>query len=145
MTTGCAFCSGAGGALLWRDGRCRVVLTDEPFVGFCRVIWNAHVREMTDLSAADRAHCMDVAYAVESALRARLAPTKVNLASLGNVTPHLHWHVIPRFADDTHFPGPVWAPPLRAAPARALPPGFVEAVARDLAAALGPGEGGTPR
>jgi diadenosine tetraphosphate (Ap4A) HIT family hydrolase len=23
--------------------------------------------------------------------------------------PHLHWHVIPRFADDAHFPDPVWA------------------------------------
>ncbi len=53
--------------------------------GFCRVIWNAHVREMTDLPAANRAHLMHVVYAVESALRARLTPTKMNLASLGNV------------------------------------------------------------
>jgi diadenosine tetraphosphate (Ap4A) HIT family hydrolase len=137
MTTGCVFCEGDGGRVLWRDGRCRVVLTDEPFAGFCRVIWNAHVREMTDLAPADRTHCMNVAFAVESALRSHLAPTKINLASLGNVTPHLHWHVIPRFADDTHFPGPVWAAPLRAAPARALPAGFAEAIGADLVAALG--------
>ena len=65
---------------------------------------------MTDLAAANRAHLMHVVYAVESALRARLTPTKMNLASLGNATPHLHWHVIPRFADDTHFPQPVWGP-----------------------------------
>jgi diadenosine tetraphosphate (Ap4A) HIT family hydrolase len=32
----------------------------------------------------------------------------VNLASLGNVVPHLHWHVIARFADDKHFPQPIW-------------------------------------
>jgi diadenosine tetraphosphate (Ap4A) HIT family hydrolase len=138
MTTGCVFCEGDGGRVLWRDGRCRVVLTDEPFAGFCRVIWNAHAREMTDLAPTDRIHCMNVAFAVESVLRARLAPTKINLASLGNVTPHLHWHVIPRFADDTHFPGPVWAAQLRAAPARALPAGFAEAVGADLVAALGP-------
>jgi diadenosine tetraphosphate (Ap4A) HIT family hydrolase len=37
-----------------------------------------------------------------------MAPDKINLASLGNVVPHLHWHVIPRFADDPHFPNPVW-------------------------------------
>ena len=71
--------------------------------GFCRVIWNAHVREMTDLSAANRGHLMHIVYAVESALRARLTPAKMNLASLGNALPHLHWHVVPRFADDTHF------------------------------------------
>jgi diadenosine tetraphosphate (Ap4A) HIT family hydrolase len=33
----------------------------------------------------------------------------MNLASLGNQVPHLHWHVIPRFEDDAHFPDPVWA------------------------------------
>lgn len=137
MATGCGFCDGDGGEALWRDGRCRVVLTTEPFCGFCRVIWNEHVREMTDLSAPNRAHLMHVVYAVESALRARLTPTKMNLASLGNQTPHLHWHVIPRFADDTHFPNPVWAPRERAGAPRSLPDDFATALAGDLAAMLG--------
>jgi diadenosine tetraphosphate (Ap4A) HIT family hydrolase len=39
----------------------------------------------------------------------------MNLASLGNMTPHVHWHVIPRFRDDRHFPTPVWAVPQRVA------------------------------
>jgi diadenosine tetraphosphate (Ap4A) HIT family hydrolase len=137
MATECVFCDGEGGQRLWRDARCRVVLTDQPFPGFCRVIWNAHVREMTDLAAADRAHLMHVVYAVESALRARLTPTKMNLASLGNQTPHLHWHLIPRFADDSHFPNPVWGPPQRDATARALPDDLVASLAGDLAAMLG--------
>jgi len=42
-------------------------------------------------------------------LRDTLQPDKINLASLGNQVPHLHWHVIPRFADDAHFPDPIWA------------------------------------
>lgn len=33
-----------------------------------------------------------------------MQPRKINLAALGNMVPHLHWHVIPRFADDRHFP-----------------------------------------
>jgi diadenosine tetraphosphate (Ap4A) HIT family hydrolase len=138
MAAGCDFCDGVGGHLLWRDARCRVVLTDEPFAGFCRVIWNAHVREMTDLAAPNRAHVMHVVYAVESALRARLTPVKMNLASLGNQTPHVHWHVIPRFADDSHFPHPVWATRQRDTASRALPDGFVESLAGDLKAMLGP-------
>ena len=137
MATGCVFCDGEGGRRLWRDARCRVVLTDEPFPGFCRVIWNAHVREMTDLSAANRGHLMHIVYAVESALRARLTPTKMNLASLGNATPHLHWHVVPRFADDTHFPQPVWGPRQRDTVPHLLPEDFVGALAGDLAAMLG--------
>ena len=138
MTTGCVFCDGEGGKALWRDARCRVVLTTEPFAGFCRVIWNEHVREMTDLSAPNRAHLMHVVYAVESALRARLTPAKMNIASLGNQTPHLHWHVIPRFADDSHFPHPVWAMPQRASATRSLPDDFVTSLSGDLAAMLGP-------
>ena len=50
-------------------------------------------------------------------LRSLLAPTKVNLASLGNVVPHLHWHVIARFEGDSHFPAPVWAAAQRLGPA----------------------------
>jgi diadenosine tetraphosphate (Ap4A) HIT family hydrolase len=45
---------------------------------------------------------------VERVLREQLAPDKVNLASLGNVVPHLHWHVIARFEADSHFPQPIW-------------------------------------
>ncbi|MCW5604438.1 MAG: HIT family protein [Burkholderiales bacterium] len=105
----CELCGQAGGELLWRDASCRIVRIAEPgYPGFCRVIWNAHVKEMTDLPERERAHLMRVVFAVESALREYLGPAKINLASLGNMTPHLHWHVIPRFEDDPHFPLPVW-------------------------------------
>lgn len=76
---------------------------------------------MTDLSDSDRAHFMKVVFAVEAALRELLHPGKINLASLGNQTPHLHWHVIPRYQDDAHFPSPVWSARLRAAAGRACP------------------------
>lgn len=106
----CELCERDGGELLWRDPRCRVVYVDEPgYPGFCRVIWVAHVKEMSDLSDGDRAHCMRIVFAVESVLREVLRPEKINLASLGNLTPHLHWHVIPRFRDDPHFPNPIWS------------------------------------
>lgn len=105
----CELCDAPGGPLLWQDARCRVISVDEPgYPGFCRVIWNAHVKEMSDLDAADRAHCMTVVFAVEQALRTLMQPDKINVASLGNMVAHVHWHVIPRFADDPHFPQPVW-------------------------------------
>ena len=113
-----------------------MVHVSEPgYPGFCRVIWEAHVKEMTDLSEDDRTHLMEVVFAVESVLREQLRPDKINLASLGNVVPHLHWHVIPRHADDPHFPQPVWANPQRAP--RAQPTEVsTAALAAALAAAL---------
>ncbi len=105
----CPLCQTDGGAVVYRNALLRVVLVDEAdYPGFCRVIVNAHVREMTDLPPDQIARVMGAVLAVEDALRAVLAPDKINLASFGNMTPHLHWHVIPRFATDAHFPNPVW-------------------------------------
>lgn len=131
----CEFCESPGGAVLWRNALCRVVRVDEPdYPGFCRVILNRHAREMTDLAPGERDALMAVVWAVEQAVRETMGPDKMNLASLGNMTPHVHWHVIPRFADDRHFPGPVWAAPKREradvsereARARALPAALLE-------------------
>jgi len=116
----CEFCEGPGGAVLWQDDFCRVVRAEEPgYPGFCRVILGRHVREMTDLTPAERGRLMGVVFAVEEAVREAMSPDKMNVASLGNMTPHVHWHVIPRFQDDAHFPSPVWAAPRRDAPANA--------------------------
>ena len=120
----CPLCQTDAGVVLWRNDFCRVVLADEPdYPGFLRVILNTHVKEMSDLPPADRMALMQVVWAAEAALVEVMQPDKINLASLGNVVPHLHWHVIPRFADDPHFPNPVWGARLRdkphAAPNRA--------------------------
>ncbi len=106
----CELCDSDGGAVLWRDDFCRVVLVeDKHYPGFCRVILNRHIKEMSDLSESERSRLMSVVFAVEAVIREVMQPDKINLASLGNVVPHLHWHVIPRFKDDRHFPSPIWA------------------------------------
>ena len=129
----CELCGGDGGSVLWRDELCRVVRPSvEGYPGFLRVIVNRHVKEMTDL--AERERLMRVVFACEAALRQLCQPDKVNLASLGNVVPHLHWHVIARFADDAHFPDAIWAAPRRPAKSRAAVPD--EALTRAIMAAL---------
>ncbi|MBA4709915.1 HIT family protein [Aquitalea aquatica] len=110
----CPLCTLPAGELLHEDSLLWVLLVNEAgYPGFCRVIWKQHVREMSDLSAADTRHLLDWVLHTERALRQVMQPEKINLASLGNVVPHLHWHVIPRFADDAHFPSPIWASPQR--------------------------------
>ena len=98
------------GQLLWRGDDCRVILVNNPDLpGFCRVIWNRHVSEMTDLSYGERDHLMSLVFAVEEAVRHVMHPDKVNIAALGNIVPHIHWHVIPRYKDDAFFPGSAWS------------------------------------
>ena len=117
--TGCELCAQEGGIPVFRDDTLRVIRAtgdaqsaDHP--AFYRVIWNAHVAEWTDLAPPDRSRIMQAVAKVETVLREQLQPTKVNLASLGNVVPHLHWHVIARFEWDARWPAPVWAPAQRA-------------------------------
>ena len=137
----CNLLAAPGAALIWSDDRVSVVAVDEPeYPGFTRVVWNAHVKEMTDLAPLERVRVMDVVWAVEAAQRAVMAPEKVNLASFGNMTPHVHWHVIPRYRDDAHFPNPTWAPAVRTstpevlAARRALLPALHAAIVKNLKA-----------
>ena len=116
---GCELCereSSPAWRLVHRDDRLRVIrVLDSPdFPAFYRVVWNAHAGEMSDLSSDDAARCMAAVTATERALRALVHPTKINLAALGNMVPHLHWHVIARFDWDSHFPQSIWGSAQRA-------------------------------
>ena len=106
----CVLCASAGGAEVWANDLCRVVLPEEPqFPGFARVIAQDHVKELTDLTDGNRERLMAVVWQVERVMREVMQPDKVNLASLGNVVPHVHWHVVARFADDACFPDSIWS------------------------------------
>ena len=140
----CELCQPRPANVLWRDDRLRVLAVADPDIpAYLRVVWQSHVRELTDLDAADAAHLLDVVLAVERALRAVLAPDKINVASLGNLVPHVHWHVIPRFLSDAHFPQPIWGTrqrdpdPALLARQRAALPALKAALARSLGDGLG--------
>ncbi|WP_198120563.1 HIT family protein [Massilia rhizosphaerae] len=136
---GCELCELSAPTVVDNDKFAVILVDDANYPGFARVIWKDHVREVSDLADEDRLLLNDAVYKLELAVREVMRPLKVNVASLGNVVPHLHWHVIPRYADDAHFPAPVWAQAQRATPdavlqaRRALVPQLAEAIARRFA------------
>ena len=138
---GCPLCGGTGGVLVARTPQLRVIRAteDAAFPAFYRVVWHDHVPEFSQLSAAQRQHCMDAVVLVEEALRRHLRPHKINLAALGNAVPHLHWHVIARHTWDSRFPAPVWSAAQRQAPADAVQAvaDALPALERELAQAIG--------
>ena len=112
----CPLCETDGGLLVFRNDALRIIQASETgFPAFYRVVWNRHVAEFSALSPAERDICMNAVVVVEQVLRDQLQPTKINLAALGNVVPHLHWHVVARFEWDSHFPAPAWSAPQRPA------------------------------
>lgn len=108
---GCVLCREHTGVPVWNDANWRVIRAeDADFPAFYRVIARHHVAEFSALLAPERRRCMNLVCAVERVLIEQLQPAKINLAALGNMVPHLHWHVIARFDWDSHFPQAVWGP-----------------------------------
>lgn len=106
----CPLCQTPGGRVLVQTDEFRVVWPDEAgHPGLLRVIGQAHVAEMTDLRPDERLRMIDAVWTVEAVMRRVLGPDKINLASLGNWVPHLHWHVVPRWKGDLQFPGSIWS------------------------------------
>jgi len=113
VRTGCSLCEADGGTVVARTGELRVVRVEEAdfadYPGYLRVIWNSHVAELSELAPDERERLMAAVVRLECDMRHILEPDKINLASLGNMVPHLHWHLIARYRDDAHYPSPVWA------------------------------------
>ena len=139
----CELCTTTGGTLAWKGALCRVVIVDDPdYPGFCRVILNRHAAEMTDLTTDEQLELMRIVFVVETVVREVVKPDKINLASLGNMVPHVHWHVIPRWREDRCFPSPIWVPATRttAGIPAADDPTRVHQLRDELEKRLGPSE-----
>jgi diadenosine tetraphosphate (Ap4A) HIT family hydrolase len=50
----------------------------------------------------------DDIYLSEQAIMSEFKPDHINIASIGQLVPHLHWHIIPRYLDDPRWGGPIW-------------------------------------
>lgn len=108
----CILCQETGGTLIYQNDFIRVINANEPhYPAFTRVILQQHKAEMTDLTMTDRHRLMDYVYLVEQVQRECLSPDKINLAQFGTMVPHLHWHIIPRFKWDLHYPSAFWSSP----------------------------------
>ncbi len=91
---------------------CRVILNrDQFFTGYTFVVTRQHVTELFHLDKTSRDAVMEEVNRVAAALYKLLRPDKINYELLGNMVPHMHWHVIPRFRDDGLWPRPVWSEP----------------------------------
>ena len=105
----CVLCHPQKENVVWKNKDLRVIQVDDPlFPGYFRVIWNKHIAEMSDLTDDERQLLEKVLLTVEKVVREQMQPEKINWAQFGNMVPHLHWHIIARYRDDSHFPESIW-------------------------------------
>ena len=84
---------------------------DQYFPGYTFVFTKNHVTELFHLDRDVRASVMDEVTSVAAALYNLFEPAKMNYELLGNMVPHMHWHLVPRFTGDPLWPRPIWSEP----------------------------------
>jgi diadenosine tetraphosphate (Ap4A) HIT family hydrolase len=88
---------------------------NQTYRGHCSLIFDLrHAARPDQLTAAEwAAFCADL-YTAQGAVVSVTQPDHINVESLGNVVPHLHWHIIPRYVGDARWGMPIWTTPLSA-------------------------------
>jgi len=84
---------------------------DQFFAGYTLLFTKQHLSELFHLDGEMRAGVMEEVSSVARALYAVFHPTKINYELLGNMVPHMHWHLVPRFASEPLWPRPIWSEP----------------------------------
>jgi diadenosine tetraphosphate (Ap4A) HIT family hydrolase len=91
---------------------CYVTLGDAQFYrGYCVLLAKRHATEMFLLPIAEARALFDEMRLVAEAIAAVTNPWKINYECLGNLEPHVHWHLFPRYATDQLRQAPVWVRP----------------------------------
>jgi len=107
---------------------------DQFFPGYVLLVLRRHVTELYDLAAAERATLMEEVSRVAQALARVFRPVKMNYELLGNMVPHVHWHLVPRLPTDPALRAPIWTVDHQAAPlAPAAARERIETIRRALA------------
>jgi len=84
---------------------------DQYFPGYCFLISKRHVTELFHLTPDIRQELIEEVNRVSEVLADLFKPDKLNYELLGNMVPHMHWHLVPRFVEDPLWPRPIWSEP----------------------------------
>jgi diadenosine tetraphosphate (Ap4A) HIT family hydrolase len=84
---------------------------DQYFPGYCLLFAKQHLTELFDLDLKTRQGMMEEVTRTAAALAGLFKPDKINYELLGNMVPHIHWHLVPRFSSEPLWPRPIWSEP----------------------------------
>lgn len=85
----------------------------EASVPWLKIFVRRTAREFSDCTPAEKQAVFVALDVIEAAMIDYYQPEKINIASFGNMLPQVHWHIMARFKNDTHFPEPMWGPKQR--------------------------------
>ena len=82
--------------------------TEESEIPWLKIFTRHPYREMSEVPSEIKFEIYELLDIIEKAMIDYYAPDKINIASFGNYLPHVHWHIMARFKEDSYFPEPMW-------------------------------------
>lgn len=81
---------------------------EESEIPWLKIFTQDTYKEMSEVPAEIKFEIYDLLDIIEKEMIAYYNPKKINIASFGNYMPHVHWHIMARFEEDSYFPEPMW-------------------------------------
>lgn len=80
----------------------------ESEIPWLKIFTHAPHKEFSECSREEKKMIWDALDIIEKEMLVYFKPTKINIASFGNMLPRVHWHILARFVNDSYFPEPMW-------------------------------------
>jgi diadenosine tetraphosphate (Ap4A) HIT family hydrolase len=81
---------------------------EESEIPWLKIFTKYPYKEMSEVPSPIKLEIYTLLDIIEKEMIAYYNPTKINIASFGNYVPHVHWHIMARFSEDSYFPEPMW-------------------------------------
>ena len=91
---------------------------EESEIPWLKIFTQKPYKEMSEVPNPVKLEIYTLLDIIEKEMIAYYKPAKINIASFGNYTPHVHWHIMARFSEDSYFPEPMWGSKQREATLR---------------------------
>jgi len=82
-------------------------------VPWLKIFTRAVRKEFSECTLDEKRMIWSLLDIIEREMLEYYRPEKINIASFGNMLPHVHWHITARFKEDSYFPEPMWGPKQR--------------------------------
>ena len=92
---------------LWQNALLRIEI-EESEIPWLKIFTQHPYREMSEVPADLKITIYGLLDLIEREMLSYYRPAKINIASFGNYLPHVHWHIMARFREDSCFPEPMW-------------------------------------
>ena len=82
--------------------------TESSEIPWLKIFTQYPYKEMSEVPKEIKLEIYDLLDLIEKKMLSYYQPDKINIASFGNYVPHVHWHIMARFKEDSYFPEPMW-------------------------------------